>query len=95
MSRSMDLILLIWVPILRWMPEHRMHRKTPLNKKEIILFVHRQFHQNIHIPRSPPGVYIQRAMDRQVVLKSWVSKMLTISFAIRTDFVIRPFHKLT
>ena len=30
-SRSTDLTLLIWVPIERWMPEHRMHRKTPLH----------------------------------------------------------------
>ena len=29
-SRSIDLTLLIWVPMPRWMPEHRMQRNTPL-----------------------------------------------------------------
>ena len=30
MSRSTDLTFDIWVPMLRWMPEQRMHTKTPL-----------------------------------------------------------------
>lgn len=30
MSRSIDLTRLIWVPMLRWMPEHRMHKKHPM-----------------------------------------------------------------
>ena len=54
-SKSIDLTLLIWVPMPRWIPEQRMHRKTPLRERE---WENRPkgSRRNIQIPWSPAWI---------------------------------------
>ena len=85
-SRSTDLTLLICVPMERWMPEHRMHKNTPLLEVREV---------------QRDGRYAYRFHDAHrgsgcVVSSGWHSKacILTVPLAVCAHFVFGTLQKL-
>jgi len=88
-SRSTDLTLLMWVPIPRWIPEHRIHRNTPLAVKS------EPARQNVELERTDstrPTEDLESIVNQG--LWGRCRQELTIFFAVCTNFVLWPLHQV-
>jgi zinc transporter ZupT len=86
MSKSTDLTLLICVPIPRWIPEHRMHRKTPLFSSV------RDSHQS----RRRKSHIFHEAHRGSDGIRAWARaglNILTVALAVCANFILGLLHE--